>query len=154
MGDISRKYEDQMSAASFAEAGEFDTARELLTKRKKVLLVVTGRPEDEKSFRYAVNMADRTNAEIEALVINEGSKIKQMLKSFTRQAKESGVGFKTVKKKKSCIKEAIVKHTRRRRDFLCVVIESTDSLDIDCARDSQKLDGIWGELGCPLAVVS
>jgi K+-sensing histidine kinase KdpD len=143
-----------MSAASFAEAGEFDTARELLTKRKKVLLVVTGRPEDEKAFQYAVNMADRTSADIEALVINEGGKVKQMLRTFTNQASKNGVGFVTVKKKKGCIKEAIVKHTRRRRDFLCVVIESTDSLEIDCARENQKLEGVWGELGCPLAVVS
>jgi hypothetical protein len=143
-----------MSAASYAEAGDFDTAREMVSGRKKVLLVLTGRPEDEKAFQYAVNMAERTDADIEALVTNEGARIEETLNSFESRISASRVGFKTVRKRRGCIKEAIIKHTRRRRDFLCVVIESTDSLSIDCAQDDHKLDVIGGELGCPLTVVS
>ncbi len=143
-----------MSAASFAEAGAFDSAREMLSGGKKILLVLTGRGLDEKSFQYAVNMAQRMDADIEALVNVRGKGVDEMLDSFAERAAESNTGFKVVRKKKGCIKEAVIKHTRKRRDFLCVVIESTDSLEIECAENDRKLDGVWGELGCPLAVVS
>jgi hypothetical protein len=57
-------------------------------------------------------------------------------------------------RKNGCVKEAIVRHTRNRNDLVCVVIESTDALEIDCSRESTKLAGIWERLGCPLALVS
>lgn len=154
MGRFRDKYEDHMSAASFAEAGEFDSAREMLSRKKKVLLVLTGRGLDEKSFQYAINMAQRMDADVEALVNVQGKGVDEMLKAFSGRAAENKIDFEVTRKKKGCIKEAVIKHTRRRRDLLCVVIESTDSLEIECTENERKLDGVWGELGCPLAVVS
>lgn len=154
LGRFGESYEDHMSAASFAEAGDFDSAREMLSRRKRILLVLTGRELDEKSFQYAVNMAQRTDADIEALVTVRGKGVDEMLDSFAERSAADNTSFKVVRKKKGCIKDAVIKHTRRRRDFLCVVIESADSLDMECPDNNRKLEGVWGKLGCPLAVVS
>ncbi|MBI5869476.1 MAG: universal stress protein [Actinobacteria bacterium] len=141
-----------ISAASFAEAGEFETAREMLDGNRKVLLVLTGRETDVKSLKYAFSIAERTGAGLEVLAA-EGSSTAEMLRLGEEKARQHGVPLK-VTKKSGCIKEAVIKYARGRRDLVCVVIESTDALNSDCSSEQKRLSGIWEKLGCPLALVS
>jgi hypothetical protein len=150
---LHKKLEDLMTAASFAEAGEPDTAREMLGSRKKVLLVLTGRQSDAKSFKYALNMAKRNNADIEVLMTGASKAAEQTLNLFARQMQSEAVGL-TISRKSGCVKESIINHTKKRSDILCVVVESAELLDINCSHKHKKLERVWRELSCPLALVS
>ena len=153
MSEIGKKLEDMLSAASFAEAGEADTARELLKARKTVLVVLTGRPGDERSCKYAVNMAMRTSADLEFLVTADNETSRSVLESCMGKLRQESAGY-TVSKKSGCVRESIIGHTKKRSDILCVVVESAEMLDIDCSRKHKRLEGVWKELGCPLTLVS
>ncbi|MGD2080774.1 MAG: universal stress protein [Nitrospirota bacterium] len=153
MGRLGKKFEDMMSAAAFAEAGEFETAQELARGRKKVLLVLTGSERDARSMKYALNTAKRTDAALEVLAASKGAQARRLLDDCVREAEGEGVDV-TVAHKDGCIKEAIIDHTRKRRDFLCVVVESTGALNLECSQEAKKLEGVWKKLGCPLVLVS
>ena len=51
-----QQFEEIMSSAAFAEAGEPDTAIKILHERRKVLLVLTGEETDMKAAQYALNI--------------------------------------------------------------------------------------------------
>ncbi len=150
---LGRRFDDLMSAAAFAEAGEFETARELLAGRKKVLLVVTGNETDSKSLKYALNTAQRTDAALEVLATSNSGGAKRMVGECIEGARKASVGLK-VARRSGCIKEAIISHTKRRRDILCVVVESTSVLNMECSQEERRLEGVWKKLGCPLVLVS
>ena len=152
MSGISKKLEGLFSAASFAEAGEFDTARDMLDGGRKVLLVLTGRETDVKSLKYAFSIAARTQAGLEVLVAADGGTA-EVLRLCKEEARNQGVTLK-VTKKSGCIKEAVIKYARNRRDLICVVVESTEALNADCTTEQKRLTGVWEKLGCPLALVS
>jgi hypothetical protein len=150
---LGKRFEDIMSAASFAEAGEFETAREMLAGRKKVLLVLAGGEADTKSLKYALNTAQRTDGALEVLVTSRGESTVRLLEKCAEEAEKASVGLK-VSRKTGCKKEAIISYTKKRRDILCVVVESTSALERDCSREDGKLEGAWKNLGCPLVLVS
>jgi hypothetical protein len=152
MKRLLKKLEDIYAAVAFAEAGEFDTAREIARGREKVLLTLTGRKSDRKSFKYALNICKRIGAEIEILYISKTHKIIGLLKEFQKALKKEGIGYKIVQRK-GCIREAIINHTEGRSDIQFVVIESSDILDINCKRDSKELSREWERLRCPLVMV-
>jgi hypothetical protein len=142
-----------LNAASFAESGEFDTAREMLDSSKQVLLVLTGRESDTKSLTYALNIAQRTDADLEVLSTSTSQAAAEIVALCEQEAKRHSVALKTMKVK-GCIKDALFAHTEKRRDIICVVIESMETLNIDCSHKEKSLDGVWEKLGCPLALVS
>jgi len=150
---IGKKLEGLFSAASFAEAGEFETARELVDGDRKVLLVLTGRETDVKSLKYAISIAKRTEAGLEVLAPSGGSAVDKALEISASEARRESVEMQAVRKG-GCIKEALINYAKNRRDLVCVVIESTDALNIDCSREQKRLSGVWEKLGCPLALVS
>ncbi|MHB9111117.1 MAG: hypothetical protein ACYC4D_00590 [Thermoleophilia bacterium] len=152
MSRIGKKLEGLISAASFAEAGEFETAREMLDGSRNVLLVLTGRETDVKSLKYALSIAERTGAGLEVLAA-AGGDAANVLSICEQEARRLGVSIK-VMRKSGCIKEAVIKYARGRRDLVCVVIESTDALNSDCSSEQKRLSGVWEKLGCPLALVS
>jgi len=76
-----------------------------------------------------------------------------VLRLCKEEARNQGVTLK-VTKKSGCIKEAVIKYARNRRDLICVVVESTEALNADCTTEQKRLTGVWEKLGCPLALVS
>ncbi|HZD39785.1 MAG TPA: hypothetical protein VE131_03625 [Terriglobales bacterium] len=154
MGRIGKKLEDLFSAASFAEEGEPETARQFLEGRKKVVLVLTGRPSDVKPLKHALNLALRNDADIEALIVTPDKQAADSASDFLRAEIKNMPVDVSVSRKSGCIKESIITHTRKRGDVLCVVAESEEILEIDCPRRHRKLEGVWRELGCPLTLVS
>lgn len=141
------------SAVPFAESGEFEAARDIAAGSKKVLLVLTGRETDTKSLKCALNIAIRNDAGLEVLANSNSDETRNVLELAEKEARRESVGLK-VTWRDGCVRESLFAYTKNRRDLLCVVIESTDALNIDCSREEKKLEGIWEKLGCPLALVS
>jgi pyruvate/2-oxoglutarate/acetoin dehydrogenase E1 component len=152
MKDLMHQFEDIMAASAFAEGGVFETAREMLRGRQKVLLVLTGKDSDRKSFKYAFNICKRIDTGLEILYIS-GSEIAGLLDQFEGELKKEGIAFEIIQVA-GCIKEAIINHTEKKRNIQLVVIESSDILDIECEKDNRMLSKAWERLKCPLVVVS
>lgn len=149
---LSEKLENMFSAIAFAEEGKFDTARDMLGGGRKVLLVLTGRETDVKSLKYAFSIAARTQAGLEVLAATGGGTA-EVLRLCEEEARRQEVTLK-VTRKSGCIKEAVIRYAKDRRDLVCVVIESTEALNADCSSEQKRLTGVWEKLGCPLALVT
>lgn len=152
MKKLMKKFEDIMSAATFAEAGEFETARELVKGRQKVLLTLTERETDTKSFRYALNICKRIGAGLEILYVTRNSKMIDLLDQFRSELKEEEIPFEIIQGS-GCIKEAIVNYAEKKKDIQFVVIESSGTLELDCKKEDRVLSKAWARLKCPLVVV-
>ncbi|MFA5809853.1 MAG: hypothetical protein WC935_05905, partial [Thermoleophilia bacterium] len=117
-----------------------------------VLLVLTGRETDVKSLKYAFSIAGRTQAGLEVLAAADDG-TSEVLRLCEEEARRQGVTLK-ITRKSGCIKEAVIKYAKDRRDLICVVIESTEALNTDCSSEQKRLTGVWEKLGCPLSLVS
>jgi len=147
------KFESLVSTSPHSADKGFGVEPESLAGRKKVLLVLSGNETDHRSLKYAINTAQRTDAALEILVTSSGGRSDKHLEECRERARKALVGVR-VEKRIGCMKEAVVSHAKKRRDILCVVVESTDTLSINCVQGFKKLDGIWKHLGCPLVMVS
>ena len=146
-----KKFDDAMAAAAYAEAGEFETARETLKERRTILLALTGKNEDEKAFRFAMNACQRIRADLE--ILYSGPKKKVMPGRIRSQLHSEGIAYSFIKVD-GCVREAVQKHTRRRSDIIFVVVESSDTLNMECKKSQKIISKSWKDLKCPLVVVS
>ncbi len=146
-----KKFNDIMAAAAFAEAGEFETARETLREQRKILLALTGEKSDINAFRYALNMCKRIGAELEILYSSEHKE--GLLNQFQSELKKEGIEHRLIQRN-GCIKEEILSYTSKKREILFVVVESSDGLNINCKKANKIIAESWENLKCPLVVVS
>lgn len=151
MKKLIKKLDEVFSAAAFAESGEFDKAREILTENHKILLALTGGKSDINSFRYALNICKRIGAGLEILYFFEPAEA--LLNKFKNELKKEGVHY-AITKGSECVKQEIIDYTEKRKDIQFVVIESSEALDIKCKKEDGKLSDAWGKLKCPLVLVS
>jgi hypothetical protein len=146
-----KKFEDAMAATAFAEAGEFETARETLREQRKILLALIGEQSDINAFKYALNMCKRIDAELEILYVSEPSN--DLLNQFRSELEKEGIKYYLIQKS-GCLKEEILNYTNEKRGILFVVVESSEGLDINCKKADKILKESWKNLKCPLVVVS
>lgn len=146
-----KKLEDAMAASAYAEAGEFEAARETLKGGGKILLALTGENSDRSSFKYALNICKRIRASLEILCISEYKK--DRLEKFTHELKKEGIDY-GITRGDRCIKEEILAYTEKNRETLFVVVESSDGLSINCRKGDKVIAHSWKKLKCPLVVVS
>ncbi|MEK6690774.1 MAG: hypothetical protein AABY78_05685 [Nitrospirota bacterium] len=149
---IMKKFENIFAAAAFAEEGEFETAREMVKGRQTVLLALTGRESDRKSFTYAMNICKRIGAGLEIIYVGNGSEMVFLTDRFQDELKKENIAYEVIQVSGS-IKEAIISHAEKRSDIRFVVIESSDTLNIDCKKDNTIPPKAWEGLKCPLVVV-
>lgn len=152
MGRLQKKLEDLMSAVSFAEEGEVETAREFLREERRVLLALRRGQVDRKTFLYAVNICKRVNAKLDVLYISPGGVQDPVLERGLADLGEQGIEHRLVRKE-GCLKKAIIDYTNTEKGVLFVVTESSDNLEVDCG-GGKGLSGAWQKLRCPLVVVS
>ncbi len=146
-----KMFDDVMEAVAYAEAGEFETARETLKERRTILLAVTGTNKDEKAFRFAVNVCQRIRAELE--ILYSGPKNNVVPDRIKSQLHAGGISY-SFSRVDGCVREAVQKHTHKRPDILFVVVESSDRLNMECKKSQGIISKSWDDLKCPLVVVS
>ena len=129
-----RRVEEHMVAATYAQAGEFDTAREmLLTRPKAVLLISIGHPTESDAFTYSVNLCKRIDAGMKILSfsqaiqserIEEGSSKRQTayerIANLSRLAEKHGVSC-TISVKRGNLNENLFDYIRQHKEIAAVV---------------------------------
>lgn len=153
MGRLQKKIEDIMSAVSFAEEGEFVTARELIKEERRILLAVRAGQVDSKTFRYAANTCKRIGAKLDVLYISPSSSDDPLLNQCLADLKEQGIETRLIRKN-GCMKQEIIDYTSAKKDIVFAVTESSDNLDVDCKGKGKGLSEAWQNLKCPLVVVA
>lgn len=160
MGKLFKKFEDLMSAAAFAEAGEHATAREMSEAGalKRVMLVINSGQTDMKAARYAVGAATRVGAALEVLVVDTGLGHVAKLEPIAELASASKVDM-YVGVSEGCVRDAVLEHSAGRSDLTFIVAGSDSVMGKGCATMQAKpgggrLEAFIKKLGCPLVLVS
>lgn len=149
--------EQALTAASFAEEGEVETAQALLRESRRVLLGLKAGQIDPKTLKYALNSAKRINAHLDILyVTGAGTSSKGMtdpiLKPFISELAATGIPYRLISRS-GCLKQQIIDYTNSEKEILFAVIESPATLDDDCSKRDKVLAELWRQLKCPLVVV-
>jgi len=147
-----KQFQEIMSSAAFAEAGEVGSAMRILHERHKVLLVLTGEETDMKAARYALNICKRIRVGIEILYITKSDDDIRFLEEYLKELKTKGIEYE-VRSYKESMKEEIMRFLEKEKDIQFVVIDSED-LGIDSASDKSETLEKWERLNCPLVLVS
>ncbi len=145
-----KKLEDILAAAAYAEAGEFETARETLKEQRTILLALSGATSDKNALRYAVNACKRIGAGLEIMYNPEA---KNSLKQLQPELKKEEISFSSIKRN-GRLEEEVQNYTTANRLILFVVMEipSEDSLYNKKVRNNFAES--WKNLKCPLVTVS
>ena len=153
---IMKKMEDVLAATSFAEEGESDAARSILTEGRRVLLALKEGRIDVKTLRYAVNTSKRIGATLDILSVAPAGKQDgaddPLIKVLQSELSAEGVPYRLIRQT-GCLKQAVIDYTNREKDILFAVVESQKSLDVDCNDRDTRLSELWQQLKCPLVVV-
>jgi len=161
---IREKFEDIMRAVTFAEAGEFDTAREIVSKhwriqekRKTVLLGIEGCEIESKAILYVSNLCKRLDARLEMLQVIPKRKLlknaRANLSPILSVLEEEKIDVRVVHRFGSYEKE-IFKYIEKRRDIQSVVCTHTNQSP-PLKKDIPKgLLEHCEKLGCTVVVVS
>ena len=158
-----------MSAATFAEAGEFETARQMLHQNKnanKKILLGTDQTEiNQKSIQHVRELCRRIGAKLEVLHILRSGKNVRGKKALQLQAEEgsskgvkvSDIDYTTVIGEARLVEE-VARYVDRRRDILFVVLDGVGVADGDQRtegkREKQNFAQIMQKIRCPVVVYS
>ena len=157
MKKIMRQIEDAMTATSFAEEGEGETARSFLREGRRVLLAIREGQMDPKTFKYAVNASKRIGAQLDILYVASSPSrdplADPLMRQFTAELQKAGIFYRLVQAA-GCMKQEIIDYTNQEKDVLFAVIESPGSLDAECGKKDSRLAELWRNLKCPVVVVS
>lgn len=118
-----------------------------------MLLAISDRMFDRNTLKYALNVSERTDANLEILYVTPFEKERSGLKSFLSEVEKEGFRFSLVMKT-GCMKQAILDYTDKRNEILFVIVGSKLELDIECKTSEKSLSDAWKRLKCPLVVVS
>jgi len=147
---LNKAFEDTMAASAFAEAGEFETARQITKGNRKVLLGIRKDSMSRKSLLYALNACKRIGNGLDILYISPDGVETEELREFMEKLDAEGINF-TLIKKSGCLKKEILGYVKEKKNIDFVVIESSEDLEADCREG--LLREVWHGLGCPLVVV-
>lgn len=153
MGDLRKQLEDIFSSIAFAEEGEYESAREILRGRKKILLAISERMFDRNALKYALNMGVRIGADIDILHLAGPEGHTDELAEVVSIVRKEGLDCSVIKRR-GCMKKAILDYTEERKEILFVIVGSESELSMECDLDERTFSNAWKKLRCPLVVVS
>jgi len=156
LNKLMKSVEHALTAASFAEEGELETARSLMKESRRVLLAVKAGQLEAKTLKYALNTVKRINAQLDILhVVPSGARRQDgdpALQSFLSELSAEGIAYRLITRS-GCLKQQVIEYTNSEQEILFAVIESPSSLDADCDKQDKELSELWRKLKCPLVVV-
>jgi hypothetical protein len=147
---LNKAFEDTMAASAFAEAGEFETARQIVKGNRRLLLGLRKDRISNKTLLYALNACKRIGNGLDILYISPDGVETEELREFMERLSAEGIDFALIKRS-SCLKKEIVEYVKEKKNVDFVVIESSEDLEADCREGT--LREVWHGLGCPLVVV-
>lgn len=164
LAKIAKQFERSMSAATFAEAGEFEMARQFLllgkNARKRVLLGTDATEIDLDIIRYTLKLCQRVEAGLEIFhlvrQIQEPERGRWRLKKTATSPLQAmlaklGIVYQAVLAEESLARE-LVKYVAPRRDILCVVLGGEGNAARRATPADKKLTAVFQRLNCPLVV--
>jgi hypothetical protein len=155
------KFQNTMSAAAFAEAGEFDTALQIAGRNKnahkKVLVVLEGDDLNMRILNYASDLCKRLGGQLEILH-KQGLKKVDITRTgvwqeFTKKGEQ--VACATLDPGES-LDDTLVEYGKKRRDILCVVLR-IHLMEKPIKKRKEKAwspDWIMQKFNCPVMVYS
>jgi hypothetical protein len=150
MKELMKKFEDAMTAATFAEAGETETARAILKEEKRVLLALREGEIERKALIYAMNTCKRIGADMDILYLSSAeSSENAMLKQFSSELQGEGIHYRLIQRS-GRLREEIKDYTDSERSINFVVVESPA---VDRWNREEGLSKILEKMKCPLVVV-
>ncbi|MGV1100939.1 hypothetical protein ACUUL3_16205 [Thiovibrio sp. JS02] len=162
--DIFKKLEESMASAAFAEAGEFETARQLLkpvkNAHKRVLLGTDKAEIDAKTIGYAMRLCQRIGGNLEifhvlrmsdAKMATEIEQKKDLIDALKAKFGTKGISYQLVMGQ-DCLADEVLKHTTTRRDLLCVVFDALEAGSSSCLQAKQNMIAKFHALNCPVVV--
>lgn len=150
MKRFSKRFEEIMAASAFAEAGEFETARQILRGNRRVLLALRNDGINKKTLLYAMNACKRVGTGLDILFISNDDEETEELWEFMKTLEGEGIAFNLIRRR-GCLKREIIDYAKEKKNIDFVVIESTKNLESECREGT--LSDAWSALRCPLVVV-
>ena len=156
------KFQQAMSAAAFAEVGEFETARQIAGKNKnshkKVLVVLEGDDLNNRILNYALDLCRRLGGQLEILH-KQGPRRVEVAKTELWQefTKKGGQVVCNSLEPGESLDDKLTEYGETRRDILCVVLRIHL---LDKNPDKKKEEKAWSpdwimeKLNCPVMVYS
>lgn len=146
--------QNAMTAVAYAEAGEFDTAREILsagdTKKKRVILGINDLELKPRLINYAHELSKRVGGQLEVLQILTPSLIDRIYECMhsprVKTMKEKGIAYKIVTGH-GTIEEDILHYAEDNRNVQFVLLKSNDM-------DKVNVMEVMNKLHCPVVVFS
>lgn len=147
----SLRTDEIFSAVTFAEAGEFDTAR-LIFKSKKRLLFLIEDPKDKEIFSYVENLAQRLNRPVEVLVFFSDEGSSEELETFLKKLREKGLLFRTLYVDKSeGVEEVLKEHIQENQGVEFLIIKP--SKNVSLSEEEKLVKNLWDKFGFPFILV-
>lgn len=128
---VGQKLASHFVAAAFAEAGDFQTAREMLPgyqRKQTVLLAIEGDNPNEATFDYTINLCRRLNANMDILQMisrgrHEEVEPSQALAALLTRLDREKISYEvTVREARA--DEVLYDHVRLHREVVTAVIDS------------------------------
>lgn len=155
------KFQNAMSAAAFAEAGEFDTARQIASRNKnahkKVLVVLEGDDLNMRILNYASDLCKRLGGQLEILHKQGLKKVDitrtEVWHEFTKKGDQVVC---TALAPGENLDDKLTDYGKTRRDILCVVlrIHLMEKPIKKRKENAWSPDWIMQKFNCPVMVYS
>lgn len=170
MKKMKEKLTAALNAMTFAEAGEFDTARAMLHAQGRphaVLLVAEGDTAQSDSFAYAVNLCKRIKASMEIFAVPEHVErvaleqdtletrsAPEEIEALARLVEAEGIPCR-VYRPTGNVNEHLFKHIKQHKEIAAVIYDShgTRNAAGEISRVQQAMERVVHRLSIPLVKV-
>src|SRR5512146_1797706 len=125
LNKMMKSVEHALTAASFAEEGDPETANSLMKESRRVLLALRTGQTDQKTLKYAVNTAKRINAQLDILQVGSSRVDRRdgdpALQPFLSELAAEGISYRLITRS-GCLKQQIIDYTDSEKEILFAVI--------------------------------
>jgi hypothetical protein len=164
LATILEKFEESMAAATFAEAGEFEMARQFFKPHKnthKRVLLGTDRDEiNPKTLHYAMRLCQCIGGSLEIFHVlhvsdedmaSEPAQKNRLIEAIKGLLGEKGIVYQLVMGKE-CLATEVLSYTGNRRDLLCVIFDSMEVGSSNCRQAKETMLAKFHTLHCPVVI--